>query len=692
MKPVSSAASSKIGAASGADVEAESFPERRPFPVEVLPEPLRSLSIAGAEAIGCDPVFVAATALAACAIALGRRRALKLKPNWTVLPILWVVVVGESGTTKSPAFRLATAPLEAMEDEAARENERAGEEYRRAKEIHEKEHAAWKRRKGAEGDAPPEPPPVPPMQRVVTHDSTVEAIVTLLRWNPLGIGVIRDELRGWFAGFDRYSKNGGGDEAAWLPMHHGGAVTVDRKTGIPPTIRVPAAVVSIVGGIQPGILRRTLDPAKQESGLSARLLFACAPRRAKQWTEAVVDQRVLDDYAAAFRKLHAMQPGVEEDGSYRPEIVELSPEAKREFVAFYDVHNREQAELESDLASAWSKLEEYAARLALIVHCIRWSTGDPTCTSASVLDAESMRAGIQLNEWFKNEAKRFYEEAQEDDSARERRELVEWLERQGGAVSLRRAYKQGLRRLRGKAAATAALDRLAAAGLGTWIEPTGDDAEGRRFKLIPVDPMDPGPAGDIGPSRRLSKATPLFVEKLGPSSPRVHGSTRGAAADPSSTASAEGLGPSSPRVHGSASGKDFGGTPSYETGSKGPETQTESCPEPTDRFAHHSTGLGGQTGPSGPPSPWVHGSSGIEDSSIGEAPATEGHLPKSASELDAAFEQLEKEALDLPPDASSAQSPSLDPVVVLPPSPTTDVTRKRPRPSRGLFEWEGGAT
>ena len=54
----------------------------QPFPVEVLPEPIRGFVGAGARAIGCDESYVAMPLLIEIAAAIGNARRLELKRNW----------------------------------------------------------------------------------------------------------------------------------------------------------------------------------------------------------------------------------------------------------------------------------------------------------------------------------------------------------------------------------------------------------------------------------------------------------------------------------------------------------------------------------------------------------------------------------------------------------------------------------
>ena len=130
-------------------------------------------------------------------------------------------------------------------------------------------------------------------------------------------------------------------------------------------------------------------------------------------------------------------PATGDDDRPRAVVVGLTTEAKAAWTAYYNQHAEEQSDLSGDLSAAWSKLEEYAARLALVVHFARWAADDPTLQSPDAVDAASMKAGIDLAGWFKAEARRVYALLGETDDDRDRRRLVEWIERKGGSVTAR---------------------------------------------------------------------------------------------------------------------------------------------------------------------------------------------------------------------------------------------------------------
>ncbi|TWU28412.1 DUF3987 domain-containing protein [Bythopirellula polymerisocia] len=459
----------------------------QPFPTKALPEPVRGFVIAGAKAIGCYASYLALPMLSVMASLIGNTRCIQLMRGWSAQAIIWTAIVGESGTSKTPAYKLVMKPLRELQRNALEEYMEAMKRYEVELAQYEKEFLQWKRDKKA-NTLPPEKPEAPRAIRYFVSDTTVEALSPLLLENPRGLLLACDELAGWIGSFDRYSGGKGGTDAShWLSLHNGESIVVDRKTGTPRTIYIPQASVSITGGIQPSILHRALGSEHRESGLAARLLLSCPPRKQKRWTEADIDPEEEAKIARLIERLLDLKPTTDDAGRPCPQVVKLTPEAKAAWIEYYNQHAEEQNDLSGDLSAAWSKLEEYAARLALVVHCARWAADDPTLESPDAVDLASMKAGIELAQWFKAETRRVYALLSESDNDRDQRRLIEWIERRGESVTPTEV-RRGNRRFQTTPDAEAALAELVKAGVGIW-EPTPPGRRGqptRRFVLSTV--------------------------------------------------------------------------------------------------------------------------------------------------------------------------------------------------------------
>tara|TARA_R110002072_G_scaffold179059_1_gene335058 strand:- start:118546 stop:119100 length:555 start_codon:yes stop_codon:yes gene_type:complete len=167
-------------------------------------------------------------------------------------------------------------------------------------------------------------------------------------------------------------------------------------------------------------------------------------------------------------------------------IIELNQAAKNLFCDFYNEHAKEQETLDDDLAAAWSKLEEYAARLALIIHVCRHASGENV--NERKVDESSMAAGIELTRWFCRETRRVYAVLEQNETERACHELAEWIRRKGGEVSVPEV-QGGHRRFRTSVEAESALEELVSMELGYW-QPVDTTRRGgrpsRRFVLFPA--------------------------------------------------------------------------------------------------------------------------------------------------------------------------------------------------------------
>jgi hypothetical protein len=451
----------------------------RPFPIELLPQRWADVVQNIADTTGGDPAYAALPTAAAFASAIGNSRRLRggNKRGWHVPAIVWTVNIGVSGSGKSPPPNLALRPIKRREAKLYHEHAEAMTDYEVDCQRHDLEVKLWKGRKGV-GETPIKPK-APIAERCLVGDTTLEALAPILRDNPRGLLLHRDELAGWFGSFDRYAGKGkaSADAAQWLSIFDGDTIIIDRKTG-GQRIYVPAATISVCGGIQPDTLKRALSHEHRANGLAARLLFAHPPRKPKQWSESDIDLGIEQRYIEVLDRLYELQPDEDEHGDPCPVIIGMTHDAKQRYVRFYNEHNLEQAMLDGDLAAAWTKLEQYPLRLGLVIHLVRWASGDPHAES-ELVDEASIEAGIELTKWFAHEAERVYAVLDEAVVDQEMRELVELIHRHGGRIRVR-DVQHALVRYRGQGGAKeveADLNAITAAGLGDWIV------------------VEPGPAG-----------------------------------------------------------------------------------------------------------------------------------------------------------------------------------------------------
>jgi hypothetical protein len=436
-------------AAASASMPTEQL-EWEPLPVELLPEPVRSFVIEAAEALTTDPVFVALPLLASVAATIGGRRRIELWPGYQVPSILWTATVAGSGSMKTPAAAKALAFIRERQRDAFAAHRAAVATWEQEK----REHEAARRSGQADVGGPPARPAA---ERFLVDDVTIEGLGPILAENPAGVLVSRDELSGWFD-FDRYSGGKGGAEVGrWLSCYDAEPLTVDRK--LSGTLYVPAALVSIAGGIQPAILARVVGSRHVENGLLQRFILAAPPKRMKEIPASDVGFATMQAMRDMFATLAAIPI------ADSPRILDLEPEALDAFHAFYREHAVEQFHAEGAEAGMLAKAEGWAARLALVCQMISQAGSDPGRGDRVQID--SMQAGIGLARWAAREWRRVFDGMQrgaaDDDDAALRR----WLAARGG-IATPRDVARGLAKYRAPGAAEAALSRLAKAGAAQW--------------------------------------------------------------------------------------------------------------------------------------------------------------------------------------------------------------------------------
>ena len=475
-------------------------PPQSTFPVQALPEPIQSFVVKGAESIGCDPSFIALPLLTSFGAAIGNTRSLKIKESWETFPILWTAIVAESGTCKTPAFDLALSVAREAEAQSRRKYNDEWSSYKeRSKE--------WKKSPSRESEDEPKPPVC---KRLIVGDTTVEALAPIFLENPRGLLLACDELASWFGSFDRYSSGGrsGSDSARWLPMHKGSVLQVDRRTGEPKSIYIPSAALSITGTIQPGTLIDALRKAHRDSGLAARILFTYPPRSEKQWTGCVIPPELQQKVALVFKKLMSLNPEMEQDdeGNHfaAPKRISWTDQALNVFKASFNQHNRQAAQYSGDKAKAWSKLEETPARIALILHYIRWATGE--VMDESKVDITSLNKASELTKWFKTEMLRIYDMIEQGDTTSIKDKTINWLRKQRQPVSPRDA-QQYCRAVKPPGKVWEVFEELVTEGKGRWVE----EGNKKLFELV-LDRQS-SPSG-TGTKRSISPSTEADSDEI----------------------------------------------------------------------------------------------------------------------------------------------------------------------------------
>jgi hypothetical protein len=360
---------------------------------------------------------------------------------------------------KTIAHEKATAPLDKYQGEAFAKYENELSTFETMHEVWERDNK--KQKKNPTTFSTPEPEPVEPtVERVLVSDTTMEALALTLSENPRGILIDRDEASGWFEAQNQY-KAGGDDASKFLQMWRGTSFTVDRVSR--KTLHVKKPFGSFCGTIQPSTLRYTMTKRKRSNGTMARFLIAFPESPPKQWNDCTTSLPATEAYDQLIRRLLANPQRMDDFGSPEPTLVPLSVEAKEVFIPWHDKHNIESGVQPENISAAWSKLEGYVPRLALLF-CLVSESDIPPAT----VDVDSVKRAIEIVEWFKQEAQRIEALVDMDEETENLQALVDLIRSKDGIMTARELQQKS--RKYGKTARNAEqwLEKVVEAGYGRW--------------------------------------------------------------------------------------------------------------------------------------------------------------------------------------------------------------------------------
>jgi putative DNA primase/helicase len=423
--------------------KAKDWPEPQPLPPEadavptlgdeLLPEALRPWLADAAERVSIPLEFVAAPALVALGSVVGRSCALRpmARDDWREVPNLWGGIVGPPGVMKSAALAEAMRPLSRLAHEAAatfeetqRGREAALEVVKARREAvrdamrkaaGKDDSAALEKKKSELEDlAAEEERGEVAERRFYTSDATIEKLGALLKVNPRGLLVTRDELTGWLRTLDREDR--AESRAFFLESWNGtGRFTVDRiGRG---TVHVEGLCLSVLGGIQPGRLRPYVAGAiagdEDADGLLQRFSLLVWPDTFGEWrnVDRWADRDARDRAFGVFSSLAAFEPrsiGAEiEDGDALP-FFRFDPEAQGLFLEWrHELERRLRSDEMTDAPAFCSHLAKYRTlvpSLALLFHLADAVDGG----RGGAVAAPALRLALSWADFLEAHARKLY--------------------------------------------------------------------------------------------------------------------------------------------------------------------------------------------------------------------------------------------------------------------------------------------
>jgi hypothetical protein len=360
---------------------------------------------------------------------VGSEVLLRRDTDYRCTPNYFGVTVSESSQKKSPVLKaIIDRPMQLLREKARKEYDKAVAQY-------EEEYRQWKAAKGENKGLPPKEP----RQRLYSFSkSTGEGILYQVAAHPDQALMYRcDELAGLFKSANQYRGGKGSDEEDLLEFWNGTGSTVLRASGTKADL--DGLLLSIFGTIQPDVLAALLKDCSDSNGKFARFDFVFQPLAASKLPEEDSGNFDLTPMLSSlYTKIDAL-PALK---------MELAPEAKRLFTAFYNATDeRRVAEPKQGMRAMIGKMPEKVGKMAAIIHTL-------TCVFNGVevslqIPKSVVEAAIKFVKFSSDQIASLYAEFSDRQAlAPSLAKIVLLAERNGGVTSVREVSKSFTSKLR----------------------------------------------------------------------------------------------------------------------------------------------------------------------------------------------------------------------------------------------------
>jgi putative DNA primase/helicase len=406
-----------------------SLPDVLPFDYSYLPDALRGYVKDISERMQCPPDFAAVGVFVMMATIAGRKVGIRpMRHNdWTVICNLWGAVVGNSGVMKSPTLSAALSPINKLAAAAFEIYNKAEAEHDAQAELAKlqvsvnKSEAKTKLKKNKSADVKSllqssGTDDAPILKRYKTNNASYEALGELLMENPNGLLVESDEIIGLLKQLDA-----NGQEVArsfYLTAADGDKPYTFDRIMRGKGLHIDALCLSIIGGIQPGVLaeyvRQATGGGAGADGLLQRFGLMVYPDISPDWKEVdrYPDSTLREAVNLLAERLDNLNPadiGAEVDLYGGVPFLRFNDAAQVLFSEWRATleHRLRSGEEHPAIVSHLSKYRKLIPSLALINHLCDTRQG-------AVSEAALLRA-IAFGEYLESHAQRIYSYATRPD-------------------------------------------------------------------------------------------------------------------------------------------------------------------------------------------------------------------------------------------------------------------------------------
>lgn len=365
------------------------------LPVELWREDLKEMIKTLDSSLKTHRDFITASMLSYVSVLLGCKVKLDAA-GYTNTAGLAIILIGRSATGKSEPIKRLREPVEAIEN-------RWHKEYLNS-------YSQW-HKGGQQGEKPHE-------KKLIEDDYTYEKLIEDLQFNGNGLGIIRDEIKGWIDDWSAYHKSG--EASKYLTLLDGGRVRLSRKNN-DKDIVISHAQISVLGGIQPKYLRKTFTEDMLISGFVPRLLFCFPDFTIKKRCREHMPESILEPWTELCNKLANLEP----------RTLTLDSDAENLYYDYCDCLDKLSGNdvFNDDMAAMYGKMQINVLRLAIATHFMGNNA------ELRTISKEEIQYNINLIEYFKRCWLKMYEYIKDDDIKATTEQIIHYLKKHNPTVS-----------------------------------------------------------------------------------------------------------------------------------------------------------------------------------------------------------------------------------------------------------------
>ena len=362
------------------------------FPLEIFPDELQAYILGCHKYLNNSIDYMGCSLLWLASIIVGNSFRVQVKTGWTEPASLWIALVGQAGIGKTPSINSITFPIHEKNLIEIKKYHREQERYAQFMSLDRKDKMTAEEVKK------------PRKSQFIVNDITLEALIDLHSENKNGIGILKDELAGWFKEMNRYRQ--GSDIEHWLSSWSGKEINLNRK--VSKSSFVDKACMPVIGGIQPSILEEFYTSENKDNGFIDRMLFSFPDLVVEKYNEKELTDDILEIYR---NKIWGFFDDVRhlirfENDEIKPNIAVFSSEAKDYWVGIFNrITDAQNSDLENEyMKSMYPKQKSYIPRFALLINMInQYESGLPAYYEIS---KESLVKAEKLSNYFVEMAKK----------------------------------------------------------------------------------------------------------------------------------------------------------------------------------------------------------------------------------------------------------------------------------------------